>query len=299
MGEAQSSLKDFTQQADIFQERAITAHSEAQARIIRRRQEMEQNLTELDEQTAGVIAKNDKLRGRIRELSNLTADMKASAKRWESSNLFLREAMGALLKKLITVRGFIEETLNTTNTDGAAELEAVKNIQAEAPSLEDFQRSFGQGGTEAEKVSLLATHGVVGTVSTNFWGPSMTSAAVVVPKLASQLRELVDAADMGESQLTGRFIALRELGDARLQAAQTEHDLLMAHVDELVSTEKGLKEIIGNMKVKHINMSHRLGAVRTFAMHASNQTARAARKAVAAQQQAMKLADGNSTKDQA
>lgn len=285
MGGADASVKQFHVQAGFMRQAALDKHAVTRQQLTNRKRGLERNLSALDTRIASVSEKNGLLKACISNLTNVTKEMATSAKNWHTANNFLRDAMGALLKKMSAVRDFILETLNSTDVNGAEEIAILRNPVIAAPSLEGFLSAFGVNGAtesdrEDEDVSLLATDGERHRSNrlTELIADRPTASSVV-PELTKRLQDIETAKLDGESELLGNFIVLHELGTRRLEAAQEEGKELMAKVEQLASLEDRLQTKISKMKATHDDLRRRLDSIRMFAHNSNKQTLQAAQNA--------------------
>jgi len=261
MGTAETSVKEFTKQTGFMRQEVRSRQQHMQEQLELRRQVLEQNLSAVDAHIAVVVARNSELHTQYQNMVNVTEAQKAEAKKLQTSNNFMREALGALQSKLATVRDFLAESINSTDQVGAREL-SVLDAPTGPPTMENFL-------SVVDHMSLLSTHGglssggVPPALAANP-GQAQVSDKSMVSELDHQVKDLAAAAADGEAQLMGQFLAKRELKEKRLGEVEEEGRRLTSMIDGLVEEAASLDRAIGQLNQARLDLAARITGMKRF-----------------------------------
>lgn len=276
---AKDSVEEFKRQEGVVRKEVESMQRESQNLFALRRQALEGNLTLLEARTADMLRRNSKVQAHIEELANITGEQRATAKRWQTSNDFLREALSALQQKMQVVQEFLVESVNSTDSDGVRELEVLQQQTTPRPTVESFLRLFeGQDDDAHGEVSLLSTENVIsagtqldaqgGRVQLQQGSQSQQKPGDVgLPDLSKHIQALAEAESQGEAQMVGQYIARQEVERERFLKAQADGRALLTREEELVNTTKSLKLAVAHLKEVHTDLRRRVHGMRRFAVH--------------------------------
>jgi len=239
-----------------------------------RKKAMEQNLTLLNFRIVDVLQRNRNVQAHIAELENSTQEQAEVVKRWKTSNEFLRDAMSALQDKMRTAREFLIESINHTDPAGARELTVLQSTTS-PPSTETFLHFFEDGPWSDTEVSLLTTAVERRTVPDQGLQSESLAANKAIPELSKNLAALAEAESEGEAQLRGRYIAIHEVGEARLHEAQAAGRALLEREEELATLGRRLNQALEHLKQANEDMLPRVYGMKTFAIQAYERNGKA------------------------